>query len=209
MVYPIIKRTIFPWTRLYTRKVNGIKNLPENAGFIVAANHASYMDHLMISAIIIPHYNQKLYFLAKKEHFESPYQRIWHEHVGAIPIDRKKGGKRALKIAIGYLRKGKIIGIYPEGTRTLTGKMQKGKTGVAVLALGAKVPVLPVGLIGTFQILPKGKFIPRFKRAVVNIGRPMYFDKYYEMENNKKVLRIITTKIMKEIAGLSGQRYNF
>ena len=209
MVYPIIKRTIFPWTRLYIKRVNGIKNLPENPGFIVAANHASYMDHLMISAIIVSYYNQKLHFLAKKEHFESPHQRAWHEYVGAIPIDRKKGGKRALKIAISYLRKGRIIGIYPEGTRTLTGEIQKGKIGVAILALGAKVPVLPVGLIGTFQILPKGKLIPGFKRAVVNIGRPMYFDRYYGKENNKKVLRLVTTKIMKEIARASNQRYDY
>ena len=77
------------------------------------------------------------------------------------------------------------------------------------MALGAKVPVLPVGLIGTFQILPKGKLIPGFKRAVVNIGRPMYFDRYYGKENNKKVLRLVTTKIMKEIARASNQRYDY
>lgn len=209
MVYPIIERTVIPFSGLYIKKINGLNNLPEKTGFIVASNHTSYMDHLIIAAVIIPHYNQKLHFLAKKEHFESFYQRAWHKHVGAIPIDREKGGKKALKIAISYLRKGRIIGIYPEGTRTLTGKLQKAKLGVARLALGAKVPVIPIGLIGTFQILPKGKLIPRFKRCIVNIGEPMFFDKYYGKENNKKILKLVTNKIMKQIAKLARQEYNF
>ncbi len=102
-----------------------------------------------------------------------------------------------------------IIAIYPEGTRTLTGKLQKAKTGVARLALAARVPVVPIGLIGTFEIMPKGQNYPNLKRATVNIGRLMYFDKYYGKENDKKTLRLVTTKIMKEIAKLSGQRYEF
>jgi len=101
------------------------------------------------------------------------------------------------------------MGVYPEGTRTLTGKLQRAKTGVARLALAAKVPVLPIGLTNTFKILPKGKWIPRFGRADVNIGKLMYFDEYYGKENNKKTLRLVTTKIMKEIAKLCGQKYEF
>ena len=103
----------------------------------------------------------------------------------------------------------KIIVIYPEGTRTLTGKLNQGRTGIARLALSAKVPVLPIGVIGTFQILPKGKWIPKLKRAELNIGKFLYFDKYYEKENNKKTLRLVTDIIMKEIAKLSKQKYNY
>lgn len=209
MVYPIIKRTIFPLIRRYIKKVNDLKNLPEKTGFIVASNHASYMDHLIISEIVVSKYNQKLHFLAKKEHFKSLPGRLLHNYAGAIPIDRESGGKKALKTAVKYLKKGRIIGIYPEGTRTLTGKLQKAKTGVARLALDANVPVLPIGLIGTFKILPKGKIIPNKKKAIINIGKLIYFDKYYGKENNKKILRLVTDNIMKKIAELSNQKYSY
>ena len=111
--------------------------------------------------------------------------------------------------AINALKQGKIIAIHPEGTRTLTGKLQKGKTGVARLALAAKVPVVPVGLVGTFEILPKGKYIPKLKRAIMDIGRPLYFDEYCNKKITKRLLREITNKIMKEIAKLCKQEYNF
>lgn len=209
MAYPILKRIIYPLIRLWTKKINGLENIPRDTNYLVAANHASYVDHLILSSILAVHVNKKIYYLAKKEHFDTFLQRMWHKHVGAIPIDRQAGGKEALKTAKRYLKKGKIIGIYPEGTRTLNGKLQRARTGIARLALAAKVPVLPIGLIGTFEILPKGKRVPKFKRATVNIGNLMYFDKYYGKENNKKRLRLVTTEIMKEIAKLTGEEYNF
>ncbi|KKR78535.1 MAG: 1-acyl-sn-glycerol-3-phosphate acyltransferase [Candidatus Nomurabacteria bacterium GW2011_GWA2_40_9] len=195
--------------RLYIKKVNGKENISKNnKGFIVAANHASYIDHFILGGTIILSSGRMAYFLAKKEHFEG-LQRKWHEFLHAIPIDRQAGGKSGLKMALKALKHGKIIVIYPEGTRTLTGKLQKAKTGVARLALAAKVPVLPVGLVGTFEILPKGIYIPRFKKATVNIGKLMYFDGFYGKENNKKALRLVTTKIMKKIAKLAKQKYNY
>jgi len=209
MDYPILGRVIPPIAGLWTKKVNGLKNIPKDKSFIISANHSSYADHLILSSIVVAYTGKKIHYLAKREHFESFFQRLWHKHTGAIPIDRQKGGKGALKAALRYLKKNKIIGVYPEGTRTLTGKLQKAKTGVARLALAAKVPVLPVGLIGTFGILPKGKYIPRFKKATVNIGKVIYFDEYYGKENNKKVLRLVTTKIMKTIAELAKQKYNY
>lgn len=209
MVHVIIKLTVIPATKLWIKKINGLENLPRDRNFIIAANHASYLDHLILSSIIISNLNKRIYYLAKKEHFETFFQRLWHEYVGAIPIDREAGGKEALKTAISYLKNNKIIGVYPEGTRTLTGKLQRGKTGAARLALGAKVPILPIGLIGTFEILPKGKKIPILKKAVVNIGKPIYFDEYYGKENDKKTIRLATIKLMKEIAKLCKQKYEF
>ena len=209
MVYPIVKRILFPIVKSWIKEVNGIENIPNRGPFIIAANHASYMDHFGLGYVIVPHLNQKLHFLAKKEHFYNIFARIWHTYAEAIPLDRQSGGKEALKWAIKALKEGKIIGIYPEGTRSLTGKLQKAKTGVARLALAARVPVVPVGLIGTFKILPKGKYIPRLKRAIINIGKPLHFDNYYKRKIGDKTLREITTKIMKEIAKLSKQKYNF
>ena len=205
----LLKRTIIPLIRFYMGEVEGFENLPKEGGFIVASNHGSYMDHLILSTVIVPHYDQKLHFLAKKEHFDSLYQRVWHKYVGAIPLDRESGGEASLDIGVEYLKKGKIMGIYPEGTRTLDGKLQRGKTGVARLALRAKVPVLPVGLIGTFDMLPKGKTIPKLSKAKVKIGKLMSFDKYYGKENDRDVLRRITNEIMKEVGGLVGQDYGF
>lgn len=209
MVYSIVKKIIPPFVKLWIKQVNGLENLPKTEPFIIAANHLSYMDHLIVVCTAVLHLDKKIHFLSKKEHFDNPLKAAWHTYAGAIPIDRQKGGKEALRWAVKALNQGKIIAIHPEGTRSLTGKIQKGKTGVARIALAAKVPVIPVGLIGTFEILPKGKYIPKFKRAVMNIGKPMHFTEYYGKKIDKRMLRDITTKIMKEIARLSGQRYNF
>ena len=209
MVYPIGKRIVFPIVKFWIKKVNGINNIPKDKAFIIAANHSSYMDHFGIGYVVVPFLNKKLHFLAKKEHFDNIFKKAWHTYAGAIPLDREKGGKKALRWAVKSLKQGKIIAIHPEGTRSLTGKLQKAKTGVARLAVAARVPVVPVGLIGMFEILPKGKYMPKFKRAIINIGKPMYFEKYYNNKINNKILREITTKIMKEIARLSKQRYNF
>lgn len=209
MVYPITKKTILPIIGLWIKEVNGMKNIPEEGAFIIAANHESYMDHLIIASTFICHLDKKVHFLSKKEHFDNVFKKAWHTYAGAIPLDRKTGGKEALIWAVKALKKGKIIAIHPEGTRTLTGKLQRGKTGIARLALAAKVRVIPVGLIGTFEILPKGKNIPKLKRAIMNIGKPMGFDKYYNKKITKKLLRKITNEIMKEIARLCNQKYNF
>lgn len=209
MAYLIGKRVIPPIVKLFwTKEINGLQNLPKKGPFIIAANHASYMDHFMMS-LLVPYLNRKIHFLAKKEHFEGFFKRAWHTYAGAIPIDRNAGNKKALKWAIKALKEGKIIGIHPEGTRSLTGKLQKAKTGVARLALLSKAPVVPIGLIGTFEILPKGKYIPKLKKAAMNIGKPMHFTEYYNKKINKKILREVTDTIMREIAKLCRQKYDF
>jgi len=209
MVYPIMLRIVPHIIKLWVKEANGMANIPKKGPFIIAASHASYMDHMIIGAYFLPFLNQKIHFLAKKEHFDSILKRAWHNYIGAIPIDREKGGREALRWAIEALKKGKIIVIHPEGTRTLTGKLQQGKTGVARLALQSRVPVIPIGLTGTFEMLPKGKYIPKLKKATMNIGKPMLFREYYNKKLTKKILDNITRSIMKEIARLSKQRYNF
>lgn len=209
MVYSTLKITIIPIFKLWVRKVEGLNNLPRKGGFILAANHASYMDHLIIASYIITSLNRKVHFLAKKEHFSNPFKAAWHYYAGAVPIDRQKGGKKAVKWAIKSLKQGKIIAIHPEGTRSLNGKLQKAKTGIARLALLTKAPVIPAGLIGTYEILPKGNYIPRFKKATMNIGKPMHFPEYYNKRINKRMLTEVTNNIMKEIAKLSNQKYDY
>jgi 1-acyl-sn-glycerol-3-phosphate acyltransferase len=211
-IAPLVRYVIPPIINLWINKVSGLENLPRGKPFIIAPNHSSYMEHLMISCIVIPYINKKLYFIAKKEHFEGVSQKSWHgiwtRCIGYIPIDRSKGEK-ALKKANSYLKKGEVIVIYPEGTRTLTGKIQEGKTGVARLALWSGVPVIPLGIKGTFEILPKGKTIPKFKKATLKFGKPLYFDKYYDKPLTRRLLRSITRTLMKQIAKLAGQKYRF
>ena len=209
MAYAIGKRIICPIVGLWFKEVNGLKNIPKKGPFIIAANHESYMDHLIIVCTFTCRLNKKIHFLSKKEHFDNIFKKVWHNYAGAIPLDRQAGGKEALKLAVKALKQGKIIAIHPEGTRTLTGKLQKGKTGVTRLALSAEVPIIPVGLIGTFEILPKGKYIPKLKRAIMNIGKPIYFNKYYKKKITARLLRETTDNLMKEIAKLCKQEYNF
>jgi len=211
-ITPAVKTFMFVVKYLWVDKVTGLNNLPKKGAFIIAPNHSSYIEHIIISCIIIPHRLKEIYFVAKKEHFESLTQKSWHEswdkYVKYIHIDRNQGEK-ALKETLACLKKDEAIVIYPEGTRTLTGKIQKGKTGVARLALGAKVPVVPLGIIGTFKILPKGKRIPKLKKAQLHFGKPMYFSKYYNNKLTKELLRKVTNEIMRKIAKLSNQKYNF
>ena len=209
MVYPIAKIILPPIFNIWITEINGLENIPKNGPFIIAANHESYMDHLIIVKTFVVHLNKKIHFLAKKEHFNNRLKSLWHRWAGAIPLDRDARGTETLKWAIEALKHGKIIGIHPEGTRSLTGKLQKGKTGAVRLALAAKVPIIPIGLIGTFEILPKGKYIPKLKRATMNIGKPLYLDKYYNKKITKRLLRGITDDIMKEIAKLCNQEYKF
>lgn len=210
MVYPIAKRVIPFLLKPWLGKVSGIENIDRNKGAIFAANHSSYLDHFVIGSALVPRFNKVAYFLAKKEHFDDALQRFWHNYLRAIPLDREKGGAKALVQAVKHLKKGDWIMIYPEGTRTLSGKMNRAKTGVARLALAAHVPVIPMGIINTFKILPKGKNVPKLGiKADLYIGKPLYFKKYYGKEADKAVLREVTTIIMAEIARLARKKYRF
>lgn len=208
----LTKHLAGPILKTWIGNIKGLGNIPKDQPFALAPNHSSYIEHFLIGAIFTLYLKRKIYYIAKKEHFHGKWQKFWHSlwenYVSTIPIDRTKG-QGALKKAVLYLRKGKIVVIYPEGTRTLTGKLQKAKTGVARLALWAKVPVVPLGIIGTFEILPKGRFIPRLKKAHFNFGKPMDFYEYHNKNINKKILNEVTLKIMKEIAKLSKQKYNY
>jgi 1-acyl-sn-glycerol-3-phosphate acyltransferase len=210
MAFFFFLRIFSALTSIFVRKVNFPENLKVEGGAVFAANHASYLDHFIAGSRAGNISGKYPYFLAKKEHFQSLHQRIWHRFLKAIPIDRDSGGHDALDLAIEHLKSGKMIFIYPEGTRTLTGKMNRAKTGVARLALSAHVPVIPIGLTNTFKILPKGKYLPSFgTKTDINIGKPMYFDSYYGKENDKETLRKVTTLIMAEIARLSNQTYEY
>lgn len=209
---PLVRNIVMPIVSIWIGRVSGLDNLPRNGAFIIAPNHCSYVEHFLLGYLVVPRLGKRLHILAKKEHFESPVQKAWHriwiKYICYIPIDRSRG-QEALKIAEKYLKNDAVLLLYPEGTRSLTGKIQEGKTGAVRLALWSKVPIVPVGIKGTFEILPKGKNIPRLKKADINFGRPICLDKYYNQKITKKLLRTLTTRLMKDIAALSGQKYDF
>ncbi|MFH0868341.1 MAG: lysophospholipid acyltransferase family protein [Candidatus Woesearchaeota archaeon] len=215
MVYPIAKLIIVPFTRLFIKEVNGIENVTTERPFIIACNHASYFDDFAVPSVILPIIDKKIHFYANSYYFNNYFLRKFLEWGGSIPVDPRKGKNRkkinekAFQTALNYLKNNEIIGIFPEGTRSVDGRLQQGRTGIAKLALGARVPVLPLGIIGSRKILQKGKFFPRPRRCRINIGKPLYFRKYYHRKPTKKALEGITRIIMKEIARLTGQKYNY
>jgi 1-acyl-sn-glycerol-3-phosphate acyltransferase len=202
--YKACQYTIAPALRgLWRVHATGVHHIPAKGPAILASNHLSYSDHYFLPAVV----PRQIYFISKAQHFDVPVQRWFFEQVGVIPLRRGEGDNEAFTRSLQVLGEGNLFGIYPEGTRSTDGKLHKGRTGVARLALMAKVPVIPVGMVGTDKVLPKGKNMPKLHKVTIHIGAPMDFSQFYGMENDRKVCRDITDRIMHAIRDLSGQEY--
>ena len=200
---PVLKALFRPW-------VKGLENVPASGGAILASNHLSFSDSFFLP-LMVP---RRITFLAKADYFtgrgiKGRTTAAFFRGVGQVPIDRSGGraGEAALRTGLRVLRRGDLLGIYPEGTRSPDGRLYRGKTGVARLALEAKVPVLPVAMIDTDKVQPIGQRIPRIRRVGMIIGEPMDFSRYEGMEGDRFILRSITDEIMYELMKLSGQEY--
>jgi len=210
MIYPFWELVVTPIYRLWLRKFKGTENIPRPP-FIVAANHSSYYDTLLPHLLLIPLAQRKVHAMVNARFWNIPVARQVLNHGECIPLhlkdepDAKEKNKLAFEFAMEYLKKGDIILMFPEGTRSPDGKLKKAHKGIARLALTAKVPVLPFGIINSHKVLPKGKVFPRFERCEVSIGKPIHFNK----KINEKSLVEVTRKIMKDIAKLVGQDYNY
>ncbi|MBI2557947.1 1-acyl-sn-glycerol-3-phosphate acyltransferase [Candidatus Woesearchaeota archaeon] len=210
MVYPIGKLIIFPIYKLWLRRVDGIENVPRDRAFIMAVNHSSYYDSILIHSIIIPKIDKKIHALVNGIYWNYALPRYFLNLGECIPVyvgsnKNQKQNRNAMKKLLDYLKKGDIAMVFPEGTRSPDGKLQKAYTGIAKLALESKVSVLPCGIIGSNKVIPKGKILPGFARCDVKIGKPMTFE---NKKYNQKSFEEITRKIMKEIAKLIGQKYD-
>jgi 1-acyl-sn-glycerol-3-phosphate acyltransferase len=184
--------------------------VPDEGPAILASNHLSYADRLFMPLTLA----RRVTFVAKAEYFNGRgikgwLQKSFFSGSGQVPIDRTSGSaaEGALLSAKRTLAKGELFGIYPEGTRSHDGKLYRGKTGVARLALETGVPVIPVAVIGTDVVAPPGKKFGSFTRPVVRFGKPLDFSRYEGLENDRYILRSITDEIMYEIMQLSGQEY--
>jgi 1-acyl-sn-glycerol-3-phosphate acyltransferase len=200
-----------PVLRLVFRpEVSGLEHVPTEGPAILASNHLSYADWLFMPLTI----NRKVTFVAKAEYFTTPgfkgwLQKTFFSGAGQVPIDRSgaDAAAGALMSAKKVLGEGELFGIYPEGTRSHDGKLYRGKTGVARLAIETGVPVIPVAVVGTDIVAPPGKKFGHWTRPVVRFGKPLDFSRYEGLENDRFILRSATDEIMYEIMRLSGQEY--
>lgn len=203
MVHPISRHTIWAFFRLFIHKVKGLENIPKKGAFVLAANHESELDPLILYALIMPKINKKLHFLAVERLFRSRLRMIvWRRWVGAIPVD-----ENAIPESLELLKRDEVVGIFPEGEKT-SAELIKPKTGVARIALESNAPIIPVGIINTSRILPMNERIPkRLGRIVrINIGKPIKLGKHNK-KYNKRMLRKITDDIMSRIAFLAKTKY--
>ena len=210
MIYWLTKLISVPFSMFLLKEVKGLGNLPKEGGFILASNHCSHLDPVIIPSLFIKNFKRKVHYLAKEELFEPWILNKVLQAAEILPIDTTGKNKEALKEALKALKEEKIIAIFPEGGRSRTGEIQKGKTGIARLALWAKVPVVPIGITGSYDVWPSHKKIFKLKKLIkLNIGKPIYFNKDYNKKITKKLLTDITRKVMKEVAKLSNQVYRF
>ena len=210
MGYWVLKAILKPILRvLYGVRVEGLENVPRKGPAIIAANHLSFLDSFFIPMVVN---RRKVTYLAKADYFKSWKTSWFFKMAGQIPIDRTGGEKseRALRTALRVLKEGKLLGIYPEGTRSPNDKLHRGRTGVARLALAAQVPIIPCGLIGTLEVMPPDTKLPKLfgrPKVVVRFGRPLELSRFAGQERDRFVLRSITDELMYEIMMLSGQQY--
>ncbi len=203
VVSPITRLLFRPW-------VKGRANVPETGGAILASNHLSFSDSVFMPALL----DRQVHFLAKMEYFTGSGVKGWvtrrfFEAANQLPMDRSGGAAslRSLDAGLDALRAGKLLGIYPEGTRSPDGRLHRGKIGVAKLALAAGVPVVPIAMIGTDRVQPIGRTVPTIRRVGVIFGEPLDFSHLREQAQDIAVLRQVTDEIMETIRRLSGQEY--
>ncbi|MGE5133279.1 MAG: lysophospholipid acyltransferase family protein [Gemmatimonadota bacterium] len=212
MFYWVVKAILGPFLTIFFRPwAEGTGNVPREGPAILASNHLSFSDHFF-GPLPLP---RKVTFLAKAEYFtgrglKGLVSRAFFHGVGQIPVDRSGGAasERALNTGLRVLSEGKLLGIYPEGTRTPDGRLYRGKTGVARLALESGAPVIPCAMVGTFELMPPGRVLPRLRfRPGVKFGKPLDFSRYAGLESDRLVLRAVTDEIMYALMELSGQEY--
>ena len=211
MFYWLMKMVVGPLLRVMFRPwVRGLDHVPATGGAILASNHLAVIDSFVLPLVL----SRKIRFIGKAEYFtgtgiKGRLKAGFFRGVGTIPVDRGggKASEAALRTGLGVLESGNLFGIYPEGTRSPDGRLYRGKTGEARLALEAGVPVIPVAMIETNVAQPIGKVIPKPIRIGVVIGEPLDFSRYQGMENDRFILRSVTDEIMYALMSLSGQEY--
>lgn len=203
VAYGAAKMTAGPaLRRLYNVRLEGVEAVPPDGPAIITPNHLSVIDPFFIT-LVVPRF---ITFIGKAEYFDSWQTRVFMEIGGVIPVRREDPSESSLESGKRVLESGNLLGIFPEGTRSPDGRLYKGKTGAARMAVDVGCPVIPTGLIGTRHVMPKHAKVPGLgPRVTVKFGRPMMVPP--EGKQDRRVLRVFTDELMEEIARLTGQEY--
>ena len=209
MLFRLVQRVLPPLGRAVLRPtVEGLHHVPSTGPVIVASNHLSFADSMVIP-FVVP---RKVVFLSKSDYFagtgvKGALVRAWFEGLGMLPVDREdtRAAIASLDTALEVLGRGEAFGIYPEGTRSRDGRLYRGRTGVAHLALTAGCPVVPVGLQGTADMQPIGSNRPRLAKVTLRVGAPISVAGEYDGVPPGRARRELTDRIMTAIGELSGQ----
>ncbi|WP_347978838.1 lysophospholipid acyltransferase family protein [Microbacterium sp. ProA8] len=203
VIGPIVKAIWRPW-------IVGRRNIPAEGAAILASNHLSFIDSVFLPLMI----DRPMSFLAKSDYFTGKGLKGWATRMfmkgtGQIPIDRTggKASEASLNTGLQVLGRGDLLGIYPEGTRSPDGKLYRGRTGIARMALEAHVPVVPVLMVDTDTMMPIGTTVPRIVRVGIVVGEPLDFSRFAGMEGDRYILRSITDEIMVALQRLGEQEY--
>jgi 1-acyl-sn-glycerol-3-phosphate acyltransferase len=209
--FALLKAALGPLMRLMFRpRVEGIEQIPASGPVIVAGNHLTFIDSLILPLVC----RRQVFFIGKDEYvtgkgLKGRLMAWFFTGVGMIPVERDggRGGVAALMTGRRVLEEGKVFGIYPEGTRSPDGRLYRGRTGIARLVLMTGAPVVPFAMIGTDRLQPGGRGLPRPGRVTVRFGRVLEFSRYEGMDRDRYVLRAVTDEVMSEVMRLSGQEY--
>lgn len=212
MLYDFLKRfAVRPLMKIFIRvDLQGISNVPHSGAGILASNHLSVSDSVFLPAVL----ERPVIFLAKDDYFNGRGLKgritAWFfRNINQLPMDRSGGQKSAASLASAKkaLDEGKILGIYPEGTRSPDGRLYRAKLGVAKLALESGAPVIPVAMIGTDKLQPIGQSLPRPGKIQIKIGKPLSFEHLAGKHDDPQALRACADEIRQAINVLSGQSY--
>jgi 1-acyl-sn-glycerol-3-phosphate acyltransferase len=203
VIGPILLAVFRPW-------VVGLENVPKHGPVILASNHLSFIDSIFLPLVV----DRPVVFLAKSEYFTGKglkgwATRLFFQAANQLPIDRSggKASEASLNTGLRVLREGSILGIYPEGTRSPDGRLYRGRTGVARMVLEAGVPVVPVAMIGTAEVMPIGTRLPKVRRVGIVFGEALDFSRFEGMEGDRFVLRSVTDELVYDLRALSDQQY--
>jgi 1-acyl-sn-glycerol-3-phosphate acyltransferase len=206
---PLLYRCVYAALRpvldtVWRPDVEGAEHVPDTGPAILASNHLSFADHFFMPMAL----SRPVFFLGKSDYFVG-WKRYFFENMGVMPVFRQGGdaGEASLRKGQEVLAAGRLLGIYPEGTRSPDGRLYRGKTGPVRLALRSGAPILPVAMIGTFEVMPPGRPVPRRLPVGVRFGAPLDLSRYAGQENDHDALRAATDELMYDILLLSGQEY--
>lgn len=198
VIGPVFRLFFRPW-------VEGVENIPKDGPVIFCANHLSFIDSLLVPLMT----SRKVVYLGKSDYFDKWYISWFFKAAGVIPVRREGGaaGESSLRAGVQALADGCAVGVYPEGTRSPDGRLYRGKTGPARMALRARCTIIPVAVFDTHKALPSDRKLPRRVKVGVRYGKPLDLSRYYGKEDDRFVLRSVTDELMYELMLLTGQEY--